>query len=195
MTELLVAQALIIHKWKTHARKHLLLDIGLYSMVMVFFIADLCLVGLTMGRSPLDDSWMDEHGSGNRFQADSDSRATLLASVMLEFAMLIICFRDLWYALLICLLRQSPSIRSCFCNGHACVQQRIAWWQKNIPLTCMQCKSILDRCACLFCMRTCQLSIVLEPFHAHQSIMRPANQQKKTFARNFQSELQVDLIL
>lgn len=64
---------------------------GLYFMLMAFFIADLCLVGLTMGRSPLDETWVQQETT-HRF-AD----ATATSSALLEVSMLIICIRDLWY--------------------------------------------------------------------------------------------------
>lgn len=95
MREADVLQAIIIHKWHSHARRHLLFDMGLYLMLMVLFIADLCLVGLSMGRSPLEENWVSvESPAGHRF---TDARATGLASALLEVVMLLICIRDLWY--------------------------------------------------------------------------------------------------
>jgi hypothetical protein len=90
-------QAIIIHKWHSHARRRLLFDMGLYLMLMLFFIVDLCLVGLTMGRSPLDATWVSDE-SANRFANDG---ARSLASALMEVAMALICVRDLWYGLVV----------------------------------------------------------------------------------------------
>lgn len=89
-------QAIIIHKWHSHARRRLLWDIGLYLLLMVLFIADLCLVGLSMGRSPLDEAWVSgEHRAGTRYPNN------WVASIArMEVVMLLMCIRDLWYGLL-----------------------------------------------------------------------------------------------
>ena len=87
-------QAIIMHKWHSHARRRLLLDMGLYLLLMVLFIADLCLVGLALGRSPLEETLAsDENGSNPSISTHG------FAMARIEVMMLILCIRDMWYGL------------------------------------------------------------------------------------------------
>lgn len=57
-------------------------------------------MGLTMGRSLLDETWVDEHARTDQVAGTASISDTLsLTSVFLEVLMLLICVRDLWYDL------------------------------------------------------------------------------------------------
>jgi hypothetical protein len=86
-----------MHKWQSHARRHLLFDIGLYALLMALFISDLSIIGLTMGRSFLSPDALARFG-GEVPTARSvlDRSPYGLASTVQELCIACICVRNLW---------------------------------------------------------------------------------------------------
>ena len=62
---------------------------------MVLFIADLCLVGLSLGRSPLEETLVSDDGGGNPRLSKGVNAASV---ARIEVVMLLLCIRDMWYA-------------------------------------------------------------------------------------------------
>jgi hypothetical protein len=91
-------QAIIMHKWHSHARRHLTVDITLYTIQMGFFIADLSIVGLTLGRSFLVLSRRRVAVGAATATSALDASATGLACTVLELCTGCICVRNLWRA-------------------------------------------------------------------------------------------------
>jgi hypothetical protein len=95
-------QAIIMHKWLSHARHHLLVDAGLYVLLTVLFVANLSVIGLTMGRSiivRLPDTSGPQGATDITVTARSvaDVSTYGLLSSTLEVVIAMICFRNLWY--------------------------------------------------------------------------------------------------
>jgi hypothetical protein len=88
-----------MHKWYSHARWHLVTDISLYAALMILFISDLSIVGLTMGRSFISVDIVHSSTLGlNAATAHSlmDNSSYGLASTVQELCMACICLRNLW---------------------------------------------------------------------------------------------------
>lgn len=85
-----------MHKWHSHARRHLLFDIGLYALLMALFISDLSIIGLTMGRSFLPPETLQRLGDVPTARNVLDSSPYGLASTVQELCIGWICLRNLW---------------------------------------------------------------------------------------------------
>ena len=81
-----------MHKWHSHARRHLLVDIGLYTILMILFVSDLSIIGLTMGRSLISDPAITSDTASSVL----DTSPYGLASTVQELLIAWICIRNLW---------------------------------------------------------------------------------------------------
>ena len=131
-------QAIIMHKWQSHARRHLIFDIALYALLMALFISDLSIIGLTMGRSFLSAEALASFGGDvPTAQSVLDASPYGLASTVQELCIAWICLRNLWCALLAwcCYIRivlgfSSILVRMCSAPGSglypmACTRLRV----------------------------------------------------------------------
>jgi hypothetical protein len=95
-------QAIIMQKWLSHARYHLLIDASLYVLLMVLFIANLSVVGLTMGRTimvtlPETSESQEPAQAPVTARSVGDGSMYGVLSSTLDVVIAAICFRNLWY--------------------------------------------------------------------------------------------------
>ena len=85
-----------MHKWHSHARRHLLVDLSLFMLLMLLFIVDLSIVGLSMGRSFIATSPEDIAAMAvPTTKGLLDQSRFGIASTTLELVMTLICLRTL----------------------------------------------------------------------------------------------------
>lgn len=101
----ILLQALIQHKWHSHARRYLITEIGLYPLATLLLLVDLSLIGRSIANhSQLGHSGaliIDFSGAATSNMTANglrDLSPTSLVSSLCEVSMLGLVARGIWYA-------------------------------------------------------------------------------------------------